>query len=153
MKIKYSIFLLLLFLIGLLIATFIYFIKSPITAKTFNKLNDVEYRIICYSEWESKVMYIPIYIKAFESKDSSLIFNVLNHRKINNESLRLCPSLYQLDSLLKIYMEFEIEIYRNNVTNVDEVSADYYYKITKYNIDKCDSKQFGYNCFNLERIK
>ena len=65
----------------------------------------------------------------------------------------LCPSLYKLDSLLTLYMEFEIDIYKNNVTNIDEVSPDYYYNITKYNLEKCDSLVFTHKCYSLERIK
>lgn len=153
MRIKYFILLLIVMLFGLIVAAIVYYIKSPITVKNFDNLDDINYRIICYSEWENKVLHIPIYIKSFKIKDSSLIFNVLNYRKINNESLRLCPSIYKLDSILTFYKEFEIEIYKNNVTNVDEVPADYYYRITKNNLDKCDSLYFSNNCFKLERIK
>ena len=153
MKNKFAIVLVLILIILLIVTTVFDYIKSPITTNSFNKLNAVDYRIICYSEWESKVMHIPIYIRAFETMDSFVIFNVLNNRKINDESLLLCPSLDNLDSLLKIYKEFEIEVYKNNVTNVDEVSADYYYKLTKFNLDNCDSLHFTNNCFNLERIK
>ncbi len=129
------------------------YINSPLTTFSANRINNREYRIICHSEWASKVMYISIFISPFELQDSDIIFDVLNQRKANNVSLKLCPSLNKLDSLLKCYKEFEIEIYKKNITNVEEEPPDYYYKLTKYDLVRCDSLTFTKDCFMLERIK
>ncbi len=142
-----------LLVIGFSITAVIYYIKSPITVTSSNVMNNYYYRIMCCSEWNKKVLSIPVYIKPFDLQKPDIIFNVLNKRTINNESLRICPSIIKLDSLIDHYNTLNIEIYLKNVVNIDEVPPDYIYKITKNNIATCDSILFLHNCYNLERIR
>ncbi len=144
-----SIFLIILFCITIII----YYIKSPITTTYSDKTNNYYYRIMCCSESNKKVLTIPIFIKSFDLQEPDIIFDILNKRMINNKSLRICPSLNRLDSLVNHYNKINIEIYLKNVVNIDEVGADYIYKITKNNLETCAPMSFSSNCCELKRIK